>query len=117
MVPNVLGSKHAVTAVSKGDVTGSDNVPAILWLALLLIGVWAVRHGRLPDPRSMATVVAAVGAVVLLGSVVPRLATWFLFALLLAAILGAGPQIAAFISNLASNGVSIAVNPGAQSNG
>jgi hypothetical protein len=114
---HILGSQHAVTAVRKGDVSGSGNVPAILWLALLLIGVWSVRNGRLPDPRSMGMVVAAVGAIVLVGSVVPRVAVWALFALLFASVIGGAPTIAAFVNSLARNGVTLSLNPGAQPHG
>jgi hypothetical protein len=112
-----ISPRPAAQVVKTGDVSGTDNVPAILWLSLALIALWAVKNGRLPNPASMATLAAAVGAIVLVGSVVPRLAVWALLALLVAASVGAAPQIAALIAQVQAKGVSISLNPGAQTNG
>lgn len=99
--------RAAVRFAQQGDVSSSDRIPAILWLSLGLLALWTVRNRQLPDGRQALTGAVAVGAIVLAGTVAPRVVVWLLLALLVAAAVGAAPQLGAIAAQLQSQGVSI----------
>ena len=113
----LVSPRPAAKLIQTGDVTGTDNIPAILLISLGLIALWAVRNGRLPSPQSIAMLAATVGFIVLVGSVVPRLAVWTLLALLVASAIGAAGPLSAIIAQAQASGITVALNPGAQPNG
>ncbi len=72
-----------------------DRIPAILWISAAILALLAIRQGHWPSANQVGVMLAGVAVVVLAGSFAPRVVTWFLLAVLIAAALGAAPQIAA----------------------
>jgi hypothetical protein len=86
--------------------------PAIFWIGILLFGLWWLRNGRPPDARQALTGGLAIGAVVIVGQF-SRIVFWVLVAVLVAAVLGAAPQITGLLAQVQSRGVTVALKPGA----
>lgn len=102
----VKGPQRAVRFVASPG-RASDRTPAILWLTIALLVIWSLRNGVLPNAAQTLTAAVAIGALVLLGSVAPRLVFWLLLALVVAAALGASPQIIAFLDQIRTRGATL----------
>ncbi len=76
--------------------SAGDRIPALIWIGLAIIALMTVRQGRFPTAQQAGTMLVALLVVILLGSVAPRIVTWFLLAILVAAGLGAAPQLIAY---------------------
>jgi hypothetical protein len=98
----INGPKRAVRYVASQH--DADRTPAILWLTVALIVLWSLRNGRLPQAGEALIAALGVGLLVLAGSVAPRLVFWLLLALVVAASLGASPQLIAFLEQLRAKG-------------
>lgn len=85
----------------------SDRTPAILWLTIALLALWTLRNRAIPDAGQALTAAIAIGAVVLLGSVAPRLVVWILLALVVAATLGATPSLIAYLEQFRTRGATL----------
>ncbi len=100
----IRGPQRAVRFVQSPG-RASDRTPAILWLTVALIALWSLRNGTLPNVSQALTAAVAIGALVLLGSVVPRFVVWVLLALVVAAALGTSPQLIAFLDRVRTGGL------------
>jgi hypothetical protein len=75
--------------------SASDRIPALIWIGLAILALVSVRQGRFPTPQQAGTMLVGLLLVILAGSIAPRVVTWVLLALLVAAGLGAAPQLMA----------------------
>ncbi len=101
---------HVRRAVSYVNNPSERNrTAAFLWIGVALLGLWMLRNKSFPDPRQAATGAVAIGAIVFVGSFVPKVVTWVLIALLAAATLGAAPQLTALLAQLQAKGLSVSL--------
>lgn len=102
-VRRAVSPRRAVRYYTTGKLTSTKNleIPAILWLWILLVGLAAVRRGSLEFGRNEVALFAGIAALsVAAGTVAPRVVQLLLVGLLLAGILGAAPQVEAFLATL-----------------
>lgn len=95
--------RRAARYYTRGKLTSTKSleIPAILWLWVLLVGLAAIRRGSLAfDRPEVALFAILAGLSVLAGTVAPRIVQLFLVGLLLAGVLGAAPQVESFLADL-----------------
>ncbi len=102
----VRGPQRAARFVARPS-RESDRTPAILWLTIALLALWSLRNGSLPNAAQALTAAIGIGILVLAGSVLPRFIFWVLFALVVAAALGASPQLIALLDDLRRRGATL----------
>lgn len=102
----IRGPQRAARFVAR-PTREADRTPAILWLTLALLALWSLRNGALPNAGQALTAAIGIGILVLLGSVLPRFVFWVLFALVVAAALGASPQLIALLEQIRQRGATL----------
>jgi hypothetical protein len=94
-------ARYYTTGVTQRAPRG-DQVPALLWLWLLIVGLIYVRQKRIPGASELVTLGVAGGIIVAIGNFAPHAVTLFLLALLLSGVLGAEPRVAALLAEFQS---------------
>jgi ABC-type enterobactin transport system permease subunit len=85
-------------AYAKGRRKGNE-IPALLWLYVALIGLLFLRNGGVPsEPSQYVTIGLGAGAVVILGSMVPTALMLVLVALLIGGVLGIVPAVTGILA-------------------
>lgn len=82
-----VSPRRAVRYATGSRRSSSDRTAAIVWLALLVLGLKILRDQALPDVAQTPVLVGGGALVVLAGTVAPDLVFWSLVALFVAAVL------------------------------
>lgn len=118
MIPRQASPQRArryfTTGLTKHAPRG-DQVPALIWLWLAIVGLVMLREHRLLQVGEYVTLAIAGGIIVGIGNFAPHLVTLFLLALLVAGIFGAAPQVSAFLDEV--NGRVSQLAPGVAARG
>lgn len=101
-VRSAADPRRAVRYATGGQASrrsSANRIPAILWLAIGILGLKALRDQALPTAGQTLVLLAGAAVIVLAGTVAPDLVFWSLVALFAASILVDVPYLTGLIND------------------